>query len=81
MSLTDSSTQVLVSGSEASSKMSAICLALELYLQTSSEWEETTFTQEMGIIITGGLFVQRAGPGWMVRMVFVLYGALLPVGF
>ena len=29
-------------------------------------WEETTFTQEMGIIRMAGLFAQQAGPGWMV---------------
>ena len=29
-------------------------------------WEETTFTQEMDVIRTAGLFAQRVGPDWTV---------------
>ena len=29
-------------------------------------WEETTFTQVMGVIRTAGLFAQRTGLGWTV---------------
>ena len=43
-------------------------------------WEETTFTQEMGVIRMAGLFAQRAGPGWIVGSGVILYRALLPVG-
>ena len=64
VSLTDSSTQRLVSRSEGSSKMSAFpwlwrCTCCPVlggnHIDTG-----------MGVIRTAGLFAQRAGPGWTV---------------
>ena len=79
MSLTDSATQGVVSGSEGSSKMSAICLALVMYLQSCSgrklhSLRKWALSERLACLHSGQDLVGRLG------LEFILYEVLLPVG-
>ena len=79
VSVIDSSTQGLISGSKGSSKMSAICLALTMYLRSCSgrklhSLRKWALTGRPACLHSGQDLVGRLG------LVLVFYGVLFPVG-
>ena len=79
VSLTDSSTQGVVSGSERSSKMSVICLALVMYLQSCSGRKLHSLRKWALSGRPACLHSAQDLVSWL-GLVFILYEVLLPVG-